>query len=45
VLSFRQTQMKYVFLSKSHCDHTNPLLDIDFKLSSVTCEMDGPSLW
>lgn len=32
-------------MEKSYCDHHNPLLDIEIKLSSVNCEMDSPSMW
>mmetsp|Transcript_16731 Transcript_16731/g.22566 ORF Transcript_16731/g.22566 Transcript_16731/m.22566 type:complete len:197 (-) Transcript_16731:804-1394(-) len=32
-------------MEESYCDHHNPLLDIEFKLSSVNCEMDSPSMW
>ena len=45
MLSFNQTNIKYVWLNAEQSDHQNPLLDIDIKLSSVDCEMDGPSLW
>ena len=45
IFSFTSVNLKYVFLQEQYCDSRNPILDIEMKLSSVDCEMDGPSMW
>ena len=47
VLTFTSVNMKFIFLDSSQIDtmQSQPILDIDFELKKVSCQMDGPSLW
>ena len=45
ILTFTSASFKYVFRPESESDQQTPLLDINFQLKQVTCEMDGPSMW